>query len=482
MKKKVLIAQFHHETNSFCPILADETKYRNYRFDVGEAVFDNQRGIGSELGAFLDVLDKRTDIMLIPAVALNAAPSGPVTKEVYDFVTQEIVKLIRKYSPLDGVLLSLHGAMVAIGHPDGEGDLLEVIRELVGDTVPIIASLDLHANITEKMARNATALLPYECYPHTDTYETGLLTAKILLDTLDGIYNPIMVFRHVPYLLPLFPSDFSEMKCIYDVTKNIAKQKGVLSARFAHGFFLSDIKEMGMGVTVVTNGDSTLAAQYADELADYIKGQQPNLKREYPPLEDVLEKALAEKEKPFVIADASDNPGAGGMSDTTHILREILKRGIRGAVLATIVDPASVDLCVKSGVGTNVDLQLGGRSDPCFSGGPLSVTAYVKMITDGKYASKEKLSYGEVINHGKTAVVEIEGNTVIITSIPRQPWDIEIFRSHGIMPERQKLIITKSAVHYRASYSKITDMLYAVALPGLAPPVPDGLPFKNWNQ
>lgn len=481
MNKKVLIAQFHHETNAFCPIPADESRYRSYRFDVGDEVITNQRGLGTEIGAFLDVFENRPDITLIPAVALNASPSGPVTEEVYDFVATQILSLIDSHAPIDGILLSLHGAMSAVSHPDAEGDLLKKIRRSVGSDIPIIASLDLHANVTPKMATNATALIPYECYPHTDTYETGYAAAQMMLDTLDGICNPVMAYRYIPYLLPLFPSDLPQIKGIYDLTKELACQEHILSARFSHGFYLSDIAGMGMAVMTVTNGQQALAETCADTLSEFIHKNLPNLKRTYPTLDEVLSEALQESDRPFVIADASDNPGAGSMSDTTHILREILRRGIRGAVIATIVDPQSVMLCETSGVGTTVSLQLGGWSDQRYSGGPLSVTAYVKMISDGKYASREKMAYGEIFNHGKTAVVEIEGNLVIITSLPRQPWDIEIFRSHGIRPEDQKIIVVKSAVHYRASYGKITDRTLAVALPGLAAPTPDGLSFTNWK-
>ena len=481
MNKKILIAQFHHETNAFCPVPADESKYRSYRFDVGNAVMDNQRGLGTEIGAFLDVFENRPDITLIPAVALNASPSGPVTEAVYDFVATQIFSMLESHAPVDGILLSLHGAMSAVGHPDAEGDLLAEIRRFVGGDIPIIASLDLHANVTAKMAANATALIPYERYPHTDTYETGYTAARLMLDTLDGICDPVMAYRYIPYLLPLFPSDLPQIKGIYDLSKELACHDQVLSARFSHGFYLSDIEGMGMAVMVVANGQHALAEAYADTLSGFIRQNLPNLKRTYPTLDEILAEALQESDRPFVIADASDNPGAGGMSDTTHILREILCRGIRGAVIATIVDPRSVTLCETSGVGATVPLQLGGWSDHRYSGGPLSVTAYVKMISDGKYASREKMAYGEVFNHGKTAVVEIEGNLVIITSLPRQPWDIEIFRSHGIRPEEQKIIVVKSAVHYRASYSKITDRTLAVALPGLAAPTPDNLLFHNWK-
>lgn len=482
MQKKVVIGRFQHETNSFCPAPADETRFKNQRFDIGNCILENQKGIGSEIGAFLDAFAGREDILLLPTVDLIAAPSGPVTKSVYEFVTQEILSVIEKNAPVDGILLSLHGAMVAEGHTDGEGDLLEAIRKAVGDDVPVIASLDLHSNTTSKMAKNATALVPYECYPHTDTYETGLLAAELMRDTLDGKINPTMAYRLVPYLLPLFPTDFPEMKCIYNLTKDMKTRSGVLFPGFSHGFFASDIQGMGMGITIVTDGDHELAESIADELEAFISERTHTLKRTFPSLDEVMDMAACESDKPFVIADASDNPGAGAFSDSTHILREILKRGIRGCAIATIVDPQSVKACEAVGVGSNVSLSLGGWSNPEFSGGPLKVTAYVKMISDGKYASREKMALGEIMNHGKTAVVEIEGNTVLITSIPRQPWDIEIFRSHGIRPKEQKIIVTKSAVHYRASYGKITDRTEAVCLPGLAVPVPDGLQFKNWSQ
>lgn len=480
MQKKVIIGRFQHETNSFCSKLGDETMFRNLCFDVGACILKNQKGVGSEIGAFIDVFENRDDIVLLPTVDFVANPTGPVTGDVFDYALREILSAIEKNAPVDGVLLALHGAMVAVGHPDGEGDLLEEIRTAVGADVPIIVSLDLHSNTTKKMAENATALIPYECYPHTDTYKTGLRAAHMMQDTLDGKIHPQMAFRLVPYLLPLFPSEEPEMKCIYDKTAEMKKTKGVLFPGFCHGFFAADIEEMGMGITIVTDGDRPLAEEMADELFVFISERTPTLKRTFPTLDAVLEKALS-SDKPFVIADASDNPGTGAFSDSTHILREILKRGIRDAILATIVDPESVTKCEAAGVGSTVRLALGGKSDPRFSGGPLDVTAYVKMISDGKYVAKAKIAPGEIIKHGKTAVVEIEGNTVLIASIPRQPWDTEVFYSHGIRPEEHKIIITKSAVHYRAAYGEITDRLEAVALPGIANPVPDGYPFQNWK-
>ena len=481
MNRKIIVAQFHHETNAFCPVLADELRYRNYRFDAGNEVIANQRGLGTEIGAFIDVFEKRSDITLIPAVALNASPSGPVCEEVYDFVTTEILSLIDANAPVDGILLSLHGAMSAVGHPDAEGDLLENIRKAVGEDIPVVASLDLHANVTAKMAANATALIPYEQYPHTDTYETGYAAAQLMLDTITGKVKPVMAYRYIPHLLPLLPCEEPQIKPLYELTEQLSHTRGVCSVRFAHGFFMADIAQMGMSVMVVTDGDKTLAEQLADRLESAIVAQLPELKRTDMSLEAALKRIDSSSNQPIVLADASDNPGAGAFSDTTHILRRILERGMTGAALATIVDPDSVEKCIAAGVGTTVDLDLGGWSDAARSGGPLQVTAYVKKITDGKYACKEKLSYGEIINHGKTAVVEIAGNLVLITSVPRQPWDSEVFRSHGITPEDQKLLIVKSAVHFRESYGKFSREMITVALPGYAVPTPDTYVFQNWK-
>ncbi len=481
MKKKILVVMFSHETNSFCPKPANEQAFRNFYYLVGDEVFPRYNGTGMPVGAFLSVLFPRTDFELIPTVALSASPSGPVTKDVYDFVIKEVTRAIEEHTPIDGVILNCHGAMVAEGHCDGEGDLFEAIRNLVGHEIPLMSALDLHANVTEKMARNATALIPYECYPHTDGYETGLAVAKLMEQTLDKDIQPIMAYRRIPFLLPLFPSAFPEMKPLYSFAKELEKRPGVLHVRFTHGFYASDIEEMGMAVLVITDGNSALAEEIADEMKDVIEKQIPNLKRTYPTLDEALDRALIPGDGPVVLGDASDNPGAGGTGDSTHILRRILERGITDAAVATILDPESAKACYKAGVGSTVKLSLGGKSDPAYSGGPLEVTAYVKMISDGKYTFKGKMDHGRRANHGLTAVVEIAGNTVLITSLVLQPLDLEVFRSHGIDPAKQKILVTKSAIHYMADYGTVAREMISLSLPGYSVPVPEAFTYKNWK-
>ena len=483
MKKRVLTFSFRHETNSFCPAPADMQAYRVRLFEVGEqAVKKSQRGLGTEMGAFLDVFEAREDMEIVPVLALNATPSGPVTAEVYDFVTNEVTKTLREQGPFDAVLAGLHGAMVAEGHPDGEGDLLEAIRQIVGPGVPIMAALDLHANVTEKMAKCADALVPYEEYPHIDDYDTGVVTARMMEETLDGKLKPVMAYRAIPFLLPLFPTAEPQMRRLYDLAHRLQERPGARCVRFSHGFFPADIANMGMAVMAIADADQALADSLAEEMAAAIEAAIPTLTQKYPTLDEALDRALLPGQGPVVLADSSDNPGAGGLGDTTHILRRILERGITGAAVATICDPAAVKACIAAGVGSTVELHLGGWSDPTYSGGPLCVSAYVKLLSDGNYVFKGKMAHGTLAIHGPTAVVEIAGNVVLVTSLPKQPLDLEVFRAHGITPEEQKILVTKSSVHYRADFGKIAREMITLSLPGYAVPVPEGFNFKNWKQ
>lgn len=481
-KKRILIAAFKHETNSFCPAPANREAFENRQMYFGEDVKAQLGHVENEIGAFYQVLGGEEDMELVPCFALNAAPSGPVTADVYDLATKLLCDSVLQQGPFDGILLSLHGAMVAEGHPDGEGDLLEALRRLAGPNVPIVASLDLHANVTEKMAKSATALLPYECYPHVDTYRTGRAAAALMGKILRGQAAPVMAYRRVPYLLPLFPSDFPEIRPLYALADSYKKLPSVLEARFTHGFFPADIEEMGMSALIITDGDRALAERLADDLAGAISQAKDTLRRSYPTLDDALDAVLEPGDGPVVLADASDNPGGGGMSDTTHLLRRVLERGITGGVFVSITDPESVAQCEKAGVGATIRLALGGKSDPRFSGGPIDTEVKIRRLTDGLYRNVDEMDRGVLVKMGHCAVVEVGGNLVVLSSIRTQPYDLEALRSSGITPEAQRFLAVKSSVHYRASYGRVARKMIDVALPGYQVPIPDGLPFRNWKE
>ena len=478
--KKLLIAEFRHETDRFCPEPADMNAFRERYLTIGEEMITSFRGCKNEPGAFIDTFEGRPDITLIPVLAMEAMPSGPVTEEVYEFARDRILSASASEKP-DGVLLGLHGAMVAGKHDDAEGDLLADVRALTGPGMPIVATLDLHANVTARMADNANALVIYENYPHTDMYETGLAGAKIMDGMLSGTIHPAMGYHRIPYLLPMFPTEMPEIKEFQDLCKEYEAKDGVLCVRLAHGFYPSDFPEMGMAVVAVTEGDLEYAQKIADTIGTRIREKKEQLVRHFPSLDEALDMIDEPHTEPgpLVIADASDNPGGGGLCDTTHILRAILERGITGVAMALIRDPQSVKKCIEAGVGGEVDLMLGGMSDPAFSGGPLPVRARVRHITDGLYRNQDEMNRFALNRLGPAVVAEIGGNDVIISTNRPQPYDAEVFRHCGIVPERRKALVVKSAVHYRNSYRKFARKMVEVSLPGYVVPVPDGLPFRS---
>jgi len=481
MAKKVLFFRFQHETNVLCPIPADMTAYKNVMFAIGDDMRNVPRPSRIDVAAVLDVLEPYEDVEIVPVLNMFANPSGPVTRDVYAFVETQLLQTIHEKGPFDGVMILFHGAMVAEGHPDAEGDLLEMLRRELGWEVPIVTSLDLHANVTAKMARCATALVPFEHYPHTDIYDTVKRAAEIFADALHRKTHPVMAYRRIPHLLPLYPTAKPEIRPIYQLSHRLTERPGVLSARFTHGFFAADIAEMGMAVLTVTDGDKALAEDVADILSQEIIRRKDTLREEYPTLDQALDMAMEPGEGPIVIADTSDNPGGGGIGNTTHILRRILERKMTGCALAVIVDPERVAVCEKAGVGATVELPLGGWSDPKYSGGPVEVTAYVKMLTDGKYINKGKMSQGATMKMGKTAVLEIAGNRVIVTSLSCQPFDLEVFPSHGITPADMRLLVVKSSIHYRATFGTIARAMLSIPLPGYIDPRPENFPFRNWK-
>ena len=472
---RILIGEFSHETNSFCPIPADEAAFLLRTYYIGEETIKRALDADTELGGFYAVLGQDPNFELVPAMAFSTGPCGLVSGNMYDRALSLLIEAYREKGPFDGILLNMHGAMVAEGHPDAEGDFLASLRTVTGPDIPIFTTLDLHGNLTEKMARNATVMIPCEEYPHTDSYQLAKDVAQLMKDTIEGRCKPTMAFVHIPYLLPLFPTKFPEISVFLNRAKDYQNKEGVRFVRIAHGFFPANIPEMGMSVIAVTDGNQMLANAIARELADAIwEGREP-LVRHYTPLDEALDMIDhgGTLKGPIVLGDGSDNPGAGGLCDTTHVTRRILERGIKGAAIAVIRDPENVQRCIAAGIGASLTLEIGGTSDPKLSGGPLRVAAVVERITDGQYRNQDEMEHGLLVNMGPSVVLRVAGNQIVISTQRCQVLDAEGFRACGIDPTQQKMLIVKSAVHYRASFGKFAGKLIDLALPGFCAPDPE---------
>lgn len=345
----ILIGMYSTETNSFAP-------GRIMLEDFGQNIFSPEttwaeRGKRSRLGAFLNVLDSREDVHIIPSVAAVAEAGSLVAADAHNTILQHILSTAEAHPEIDGVLFFMHGAIACESEPDAEGAVLTGLRSILGKDIPIIAALDLHGNVSDRMLTNASAMIFYDNYPHTDIYECCVEAAQMLLDTLDGKIHPVMRAHRLPLLSEFVPTTDASLAPVLDKMHMLEKQPGILAATVAYGFFLADIEQCQSVAVVVTDGQAELAQQAADELAAVLWGQRFKARRHYPTLEEAIRQTQEGPEGLYVLADCSDNPGGGSPGDGTHILRGLLERGIQNAVIAAIYDPETVAQAEKAGIG-----------------------------------------------------------------------------------------------------------------------------------
>ena len=418
-------------------------------------------------------------IELIPLLWTFANPSGIVKQTTYDTLKAEFLDRLRDAGKIDGVLLDLHGAMTVEEIEDGEGDLMAAVHDLVGE-LPIITTLDLHANIGPQMVKNSDIIIGYDTYPHVDMYDRGYEAAQLLVKIIKGSVKPTMAYRQLPLLTPP-PGQCTMRQPMIDVLKNLhalEEQPGVETATLAMGFPFADISIAGVTVLVTTNGNQTLADKLADEFSTTIWGMRKEIQGNLVSIEEAIEYANKSEGKPIVLSEGSDNPGGGAPCDGTHILRAFIDADMRDTVFAIIADPESVKHAIEAGVGNTVSLKVGGKTDPRH-GEPIALNGYVKLITDGTFVHKGPMSRGIKSGMGMTVVLIVGGIEIILTEERTQPFDAEVLRSVGIEPTDRKIIVLKSAVHFRADYTPIAHEILDVDTPGIHSPNLLNYSYKN---
>lgn len=465
MNKKVLIAEIKHETNTFCSTVTNEEAFSGRYLKYGEEIPSFFDGVKVEMGGILKACEGE-NLEIVPSIAANATPGGRVSRAFFNKAKERILTDLQKHAPIDGIVLSLHGAMVLEDDEDGEGNLLEAIRQSVGDEIPIMASLDLHANVSEKMVSNCDAFFAYETYPHKDLYERAYQAAKTMARTLRGEIRPVMEFRKLPILAPYLETSKDPMKEIMDLAAEKESNPGVVKISILHGFSWADISVAGMSVIAVTDNDPGLARIIANDFARDLWDRRKTFVKHATPLYDAVGEAICSSENPVLLADIADNPGGGGPGDGTHILRALLEKAADNVGIALITDPETVNDAMNAGVGAKIQIKLGGKTEK-LHGEPVAGEAYVKTLCDGIFINKGPMSKGLTVNVGRMAVVDMNGIDIIVCERRHQPWDPEIFRRAGIQPEDKKIIVVKSSMHYRAAYSELVKSIIEVDTPGL---------------
>ncbi len=373
----------------------------------------------------------------------------------------------------DAIVLDLHGAMVTESHDDGDGAVLKRVRLAAGAGMPIVATLDLHANVGPDMLECATALIPFDTYPHIDNAERGKEAMRLAARAAAGEVAPVMASRKLP-VLPDGPRQFSGVeptKSIMALVHEIESRPGVLTAGVCFAFPWADCPFPGMTVTAVTDGDPALADSLAQEIADYIWSRHTEFKTELWSVEEAIHEAMSTELGPVVLADLGDNPGGGTAADGTSILWGLIDLGADGAVVSTIRDPEVVAIAFEAGQGAEIETTLGGKTDERH-GYPIPIKATVVRLSDGNFVYDGPMDRGVHDTLGRTAVLSVHGRyghevMVIVCERRVQSLDTAILRSQGIEPVDCKIIALKSAVHFRGAFMPIASRILEVDTPGL---------------
>jgi microcystin degradation protein MlrC len=397
-----------------------------------------------------------------------AQPAGKTVKTVYEAFRDEILRDLRAAMPVDAVLLSLHGAMVAEGYDDAEGDLLAQVRAIVGPEVPVGAELDLHANVSRQKLESATALVLFKEYPHIDVPERAEELFAIIADAIEGRTRPVMGWFDCR-AVGVFHTTRQPMRGLVDRCAALEGKDGVLSVSIVHGFPWADVADMGSKVVVVTDGDRAKAERIAREIGMEFF----HIRKEAQPGYTALDQAMARaanhnQEKPLILADVSDNAGGGAASDSTFILDAMLRKGIKSGAIGMFWDPMAVRIAFEVGEGAELDIRLGGKLGPA-SGPALDLRAKViGLKRDGvvAFGGRDK-SYVPV---GDMAAFDVNGIAVVCNTLRSQCKSVDCFTNVGVDPASKKVVVVKSMQHFHAAYAPIASEILYVAVPGAVAP------------
>jgi microcystin degradation protein MlrC len=335
--------------------------------------------------------------------------------------------------------------------------------------LPIAVTLDFHANVTRAMVEAATLLHGYKTYPHVDMDARGREAAARLAQVVAGGLRPTVAWRQPPLLPPIAGqlTTRGPMRRLLDLADVMERRPGVISVSVFAGFPLADIHDAGLSIYVATEGDQALADRLADELAAAAWALRRELLHTALPVKDAVARALTLDGRPVVLADIADNTGGGAAGDTTEILRELVRIGVRPATVACLWDPAAARACAQAGVGATLTVAVGGKVDPAH-GAPLTLTGRVRTLSDGRFVYKGPMMRGLEGRVGLTAVLDVNDLKVILISHRRQALDPEMIRFVGIDPLAEKILVVKSSIHYRAAFEPIARAILEVDAPGLS--------------
>lgn len=474
------------ECNSFSPERTTLDYFRRNGYLLyGEEIWDAHRGMRNELAGFLEVC-RRRGIDAVPTVAAWAVPHGLVIPVAFAELKAELLGRLRAAGPLDGVYLSLHGSMVVEGLDDPEGDLLEAVREAIGDR-PLVATLDFHGNVTARIARAADILVGYNSFPHTNLFETGQKAAELAWRHHGRTRELRRVFVKIPLVAPMermtIVGDEPMVRLIREM--EAAEDGGSILALSAFGVQCwLDIQEMGCSVLGVARVE---AVERAREVVSRTARAFWELRKVFTDFpfhspEEAIRLGLASAAQPIVLNEPADNVGAGATGDSTYLLEALLRQRVAAPTYLPIVDPEAVAAAAAAGVGAEIELPVGGKLNQRFSR-PVTVRGRIRTLFDGRYRYAGPMFHGVETSMGRTAVLEVGGSLFLqLTELPVWTIDPEHYRCAGLTPERAKFLVVKSQGSFKAAYEGLAKQVFYLDTPGISGSNLRRLPFERIDR
>jgi len=475
MSSRIGVGGIFIECNHFTAQLADRELFERAEWLNGEALLGKDTGV---IGGMISVL-LEAGYVPVPLFYASACPSGAIEAGVYDELKNELLRSLAQAGELDGVLLCLHGAGAAEKAPDMEGDLARDVRQRVGERVPIVGTLDLHAHVTAELLTQTDALLAWETYPHVDAFETGERGAQAMIDILTGRLKPVMAMAKVPVLVSAIHGQTKSPGPFADVMMEAKRLEGdgpiySVSPILVHPYL--NMPDMGGGVLVVANDDELGAFTLARRLAKRYWENRGEMQPETFFPGDAVQRGLQIEGGPVLLVETADCCGGGATGDSVHTLRTLLAEAYDQTAIVPVVDPHAAKEAYSAGLGQALRLRLGHQLDPQW-GEPVEVEGVVEKLSDGAFVYHGGIWDGRAGNLGLTAVVTVGLIQIVISTNATYDWMTEQFDLLGLNPEDCKFVVVKNPMNYQQAYAEMMKAAFVLDTPGPTPANTTALPY-----
>jgi microcystin degradation protein MlrC len=478
MARRVLVGGIWHETNTFSPLPTDLESFRRFQYLEGAALLETLAGTNTEIGGMIAAAP-RHDIELVPSVHAGAIPSGLVTRAALDHIVGRLCDDARRLGPFDGVLLAIHGAMVAEGIDEADAHVVQSVRDAVGARMPLVATFDSHANMTATLVAPADILVGYDTLPHVDMGERGEEAVALLTRLMASGERPAKAFRNVPLLsVPQMQATTGgPMKQISDLRAELERDPRLWTCSAIMGFAYCDVPQLGMGA--LAYGEAQAAREACERIAARIWELRHDFLPQLVDCAEAVRTATTANTRPRMLVEPADNVGGGAPGDGTTILRELVKARPESGV-AVIWDPDNARAAAARGVGQRFTARVGGKTI-ALHGEPVAISGVVRFAGPVRYRRDKRYFNGQIVDMGVSAVVDLGGFKIVLTSERIMPFDTAHLRSVGIDPEKERLITMKCGSNWSSGFGDVAAGHDYVDTPGITSSNVERMPYRRFR-